>query len=875
MNDPDATIVRPPQRVEDDPDATVIRPIRRPPTDGLPPWALRPAPPAAGPSVPADPKRPPHAGAAATAPDADSTIVRAVDARRVKQPDADLTVVRAPRAAAIEPDPADVTFVKTVRMGADDPDATVVRTLVRGAAGEDRTVMREATVAGLPRKTPLALPEDFRLHEYRIEGVLGQGGFGITYLATDVHLDSKVAIKEYLPEEIAYRMGDRSVSPNATRHRDRYRQGLENFLAEARTLATFRHPNIVRVARFFEAHRTAYMVLEYERGEPLKHWWPSQRKLGERGLVERIEPLLDGLSVVHAAGFLHRDIKPDNVQVRDADGRFVLLDFGSASRDMALADGDAVVVTPGYSPIEQYGQGEQGAWTDIYALGATLYWAIAGTKPPDAEARAAGQPMTPAREAGRGRFGAAFLDAVDWALQLDPAARPRSIAQWREKLLADHTASLGLSEALRRGDDSAEGDRTMSAGRRLGVRLRQGLSQLLSPRAWPLAAKLTVAMLVTALAPMLVTSVYNLHGAADALRDTQLRKMETLAHASAGRVSQLLRDTANLARALGTDSDFAVGLADTEGLVRPALQEKVVTLAKTNPDIQLVMLMAPDGTTLVSNDKATVGKNFRFREYFRSAMAGKPYTSGIVVGSVAGAAGVFFSEPVRNPAGDVLGVVVLRLHAGAVTGILDEARRDTQLTPFMIDGDGVVVHHPRKEMLFRSLAPLSTEALERIKADQRFRRNTIDSLNLPDLAGTMVGARQVGHVMFNAYETGVGQVGGYAPVPGHDWVVGVYESQASFEAPLDRLYIHLGWSVGLVGLLFAWLALRVAHGIVRPIRALTAGADALKSGDFDRAQVDVTSRDEVGQLARTFNVMVDVLRQRERERERSVSRTVG
>ncbi|MBE0546440.1 MAG: serine/threonine protein kinase, partial [Rubrivivax sp.] len=349
--------------------------------------------------------------------------------------DPDATIIRPPRGA--------------------DPDATVVRAPL--APDRDPTVVRPAGRAlvlpvpaapPLPKAPPLALQPGFRLHEYRIDGVLGQGGFGITYLATDVHLNALVAIKEYLPEEIAFRTGERSVSPNASRHRDRYRQGLENFLVEARTLATFRHPAIVRVARFFEAHRTAYMVLEYEQGAPLRVWWPRQQGLGEAGLVALLLPLLDGLAAVHAAGFLHRDIKPDNIQVRSADGSLVLLDFGSAGQTLAVADQAAVVVTPGYAPIEQYGLGEQGAWTDLYALAATLYWAVTGKKPPDAETRAANPgAFVAAVEAGSGRYGPAFLAAIDWALETDPARRPRNVAEFRRALCADHVASLGLQEA--------------------------------------------------------------------------------------------------------------------------------------------------------------------------------------------------------------------------------------------------------------------------------------------------------------------------------------------------------------------------------------------------------------------------------------------
>jgi serine/threonine protein kinase len=154
----------------------------------------------------------------------------------------------------------------------------------------------------------------------------------------------------------------------------------------------------VRVARFFEANKTAYMVLEYERGQSLKAWRKKRGdNIPEQMLVTLLAPLLDGLAVVHKSGYLHRDIKPDNIYVRDEDGSLVLLDFGAARQTASEKAEIGTVVTPGYGPIEQYaGGGRQGPWTDIYALGATLFWLVSGRKPIDAPARLS-HPRSPAQ----------------------------------------------------------------------------------------------------------------------------------------------------------------------------------------------------------------------------------------------------------------------------------------------------------------------------------------------------------------------------------------------------------------------------------------------------------------------------------------------
>jgi serine/threonine protein kinase len=300
-----------------------------------------------------------------------------------------------------------------------------------------------------------ALPLQTMLHEYRIEQVLGAGGFGITYRARDANLDKDVAIKEYLPGELAMRMPDGNVVAQATGHEAGYRWGLERFLQEARTLAKFSHPHIVRVLRYFEANATAYMVMDYEKGDPLKVVLQHDPQPAEAKLKALAAPLLDGLAAVHAAGFLHRDIKPDNIFVR-ADGRPVLIDFGAARQALGGETRSlTAILTPGYAPLEQYsGEGKQGPWTDLYAMGGVLYRAVADKNPPDAVTRIRGEPPGTGVAAGlaavRGKYSESFLRAIEWALTLDEKQRPQDVAQWKTALLSPNAVVAAPEERIAR-----------------------------------------------------------------------------------------------------------------------------------------------------------------------------------------------------------------------------------------------------------------------------------------------------------------------------------------------------------------------------------------------------------------------------------------
>lgn len=229
---------------------------------------------------------------------------------------------------------------------------------------------------------------------------------------------------------------------------------------------------------------------------------------------------------------------------------------------------------------------------------------------------------------------------------------------------------------------------------------------------------------------------------------------------------------------------------------------------------------------------------------------------------------MFYANPIVNAAGKVSGVVVLRIRAPRIADILDAVTAGNGRLPFMIDGDGILIYYPDVKQLHRSLDVLTPQTQQRIAADKRFAKDRIGSVNMPLLARTLIGASRPGSISYLSTLSGQEEHAGYAPVKGHDWVVAVTESRSVFKAPLQKLFLNVLYSVALVGLLFLVLAVLFARSIVRPIAHLTAAANALKEGDYEGAHIKVTSNDEIGRLARTFNVMIDVLRQREREKRR-------
>ncbi|MDP5008093.1 MAG: serine/threonine protein kinase, partial [Glaciimonas sp.] len=306
----------------------------------------------------------------------------------------------------------------------------------------------------IPMNDDNFLPKGTRLTDFKILGVIGEGGFGIVYFAFDKSLRRMVAIKEYMPGALAGRGANQKVMVRSGQHQETFAIGLKSFINEARLLAQFDHPALIKVYRFWEQNNTGYMAMRYYEGRTLRSVVKNApESVTEEWLKSILKPMLEALDAMYRLNILHRDISPDNIMIQKT-GEAVLLDFGAARQVIGdMTHSLTVILKPGYAPIEQYADDttmKQGAWTDIYSLCAVMYFTITGKAPATSMARMIKDPMMPLAGVAEYQacgFSCHFLAAIDAGLAVNPEERPQSIEAFRQFLDLELSVPMPTQQA--------------------------------------------------------------------------------------------------------------------------------------------------------------------------------------------------------------------------------------------------------------------------------------------------------------------------------------------------------------------------------------------------------------------------------------------
>ena len=279
-----------------------------------------------------------------------------------------------------------------------------------------------------------ALPKGYQLPEYSIEKPISEGGFSIVYLAIHIPTRKRVVIKEFFPIKYAQRISTGRVETLNEEASRSYGLGIKRFFNEGSALAKINHQNVVHVTHLFRANNTVYMVMDFEVGRDMR--WYIKRKngnLSEKFLRTVFPEVLSGVKELHDNHILHLDIKPANILLR-AGGHPLLIDFGAVKhlKGDANLEVKGHTLTQGFAPIEQHNHGNIGPWTDIYAIGATMRACIEGQSPVSAKDRDIKDKLRPAVSAFKRRYSQSLLEAIDWAMEMDPLLRPQNVDEFLE-----------------------------------------------------------------------------------------------------------------------------------------------------------------------------------------------------------------------------------------------------------------------------------------------------------------------------------------------------------------------------------------------------------------------------------------------------------
>ncbi|MEI6414181.1 MAG: SpoIIE family protein phosphatase [Pseudomonadota bacterium] len=385
--------------------------------------------------------------------------------------------------------------------------------------------------------------------------------------------------------------------------------------------------------------------------------------------------------------------------------------------------------------------------------------------------------------------------------------------------------------------------------------------------------RVTFLLLLLAIVPMSLSSYLSLQQTLDRIADLEIDNMERLAVAMADQITRFMGDIRQITSLASRYDDVQAFLETPSEPRRAAVEEEFHRVIEIDPSVSLVLLLDRAGIVIATSEPSYLGRNYAFREYFQAATPKQVFVSDITIGTVSGTAGVFFSRAVTTLAhGETQGVLVLKVKGEEFVKIMRHASSERH-DAFIINGQGIILYHTDPALRYRSLMPLAPEVVQRLRDNREFLDAKISSLNLPDLAKTLVGAVQSGHTAYHLTQTGKDRIVGFAPVRDDDWVIGVAQNRDVFEAPIRQVFLEVVYRVAVTGLIAALFAAFLAGGIVRPLQRLTGFIGQHSGGELPPAvtqglrDLGVRQPNEIGQLALTFLAVQDKLMAYLHERE--------
>ena len=403
------------------------------------------------------------------------------------------------------------------------------------------------------------------------------------------------------------------------------------------------------------------------------------------------------------------------------------------------------------------------------------------------------------------------------------------------------------------------------------------LPKLLRPNSWSITTKLTFLLLIGSLLPMSLTMAYNLSRSKNILEQQGYRDLKLLASSTANHLDQVLTGAQSTVIHLSARPEIITFLAARtpaqRAASRRAMQQTLDSIQESNPTFALAFLSDRNSITRASTNAADLGEQLTSRLYLQKALAGEQYISSILIGTTTREPGIYFSAPVKNTQGEVLGAAVLKVSKDAVWDIIHDLKIGETGYAFLVDEFGIIIAHPDRELVYRSLAPLKPTILKQVAADRRIDSDEIGNLGQEKLARALLDAEAPHHTSY-MYPPGQRKIIGFAPMKKQAWVIGVNETVKEFVAPFNQLRNANILTAFAVGGIVVLISLVIAKRDVNRVRTLVEAAKNLEQGNFDRVDRLAKSaqfEDDIGQLSRVFMGMASQVQEREADLKQEVS----